>query len=369
MPLEDLAPRWPNRDATWQCCTIRAHLLPGRRPLLDDTKHRTARTAAPLWHRLGARTRTMLQWLNATILLREADLVALAWPEPVSRQAQEEALTRWQQRRYIQLLTDGAERCYQLDIVGAKVLRNAGFTPIAPTRPLMPRAQPGVLLANRLGTSLIGGAQNDPRVTGVAWLAQPFSGSNARPDGIATIQYRIAAPPTAQGVCAPWLPAITAEDYVPPPGDALQRLAIEIDSGTESQRQLIQRAKGWRARWEAMPHPPATHTLILWLTTGTIERLNTIWEAWIGHAFLPAFFATQGDLAADTPQWRPWEPLRFDQGRYRWLWRDLYGRPRSLKPWEMQEPLWRSQALQPVTLPSLAASIAEWDRGCPAPGY
>ena len=160
-----------------------------------------------------------------------------------------------------------------------------------------------------------------------------------------------------------------AEGYTPPPGEAFQRLAVEIDSGTESQRQLIQRAKGWRARWEAMPHPPATHTLILWLTTGTIERLNTIWEAWVGHAFLPALFATQSDLAADSTQWRPWEPLRYEQGRYRWLWRDLYGRPRSLKPWEMNEPLWRNEALQPVTLPSLGVSIAEWDRRCPAPEW
>ena len=311
----------------------------------------------------------MLQRVNETILLREADLVALAWPEPVSRQAQEEALTRWQQRRYIQLLMEGVERCYQLDIVGTKVLRNAGFTQIAPIRPLMPRARPGLLLTNRLGTSLSVGAQNDPRVTGVAWLTQPFSGSTVRPDGVAAIQYRVAAEPSAQGGGAPWLPEIAAEGYAPPPGDALQRLVVEIDSGTESQRQLIQRAKAWRARWETMSHPPATDTIILWLTTGTIERLNTIWEVWIGHAFLPAFFATQGDLAADSPQWRPWEPLRFEKGRYRWLWRDFYGRPRSVKPWEMNEPLWRSEALQPVTMPSLAASIAEWDRVCPAPGY
>jgi hypothetical protein len=35
----------------------------------------------------------------------------------------------------------------------------------------------------------------------------------------------------------------------------------------------------------------------------------------------------------------------------------------------MNESLWRSEALQPVTLPSLAASIVEWDKVCPAPGY
>jgi hypothetical protein len=104
-------------------------------------------------------------------------------------------------------------------------------------------------------------------------------------------------------------------------------------------------------------------------TRGDAPARSCAEGAWIGHAFLPAFFATQGNLAADTPQWRLWEPLRFALGRYHWLWRDLYGRPRSLKPWEMNEPLWRSEALQPVTMPSLGVSIAEWERVCPAPGY
>jgi hypothetical protein len=120
-----------------------------------------------------------------------------------------------------------------------------------------------------------------------AWLAQPFSGSTARPDGVAAIQYRVAAQPDAQGCGrALWQSKLAAEGYAPPPGEALQRLVVEIDGGSESQRQLIQRARGWRARWEAMPHPPATHTIILWLTTGTIERLNTIWEAWTAEVSL-----------------------------------------------------------------------------------
>ncbi len=56
MPLHDLAPRWPNRDATWRFRTIRARWLPGRSVLLGDTKQRSARIQTPLWRRLGERT-------------------------------------------------------------------------------------------------------------------------------------------------------------------------------------------------------------------------------------------------------------------------------------------------------------------------
>lgn len=345
---------------------------PGERKqhtVTNDTTTRQSRLPTPQWSRLGERTRTMLRWLNATMLLREADLVNLVWPEPVSRQAHEEALARWQQRRYIQPLPEAGERCYQLDRVGARVLRSAGFSQIAPAKPLMPRARPGILLANRVGAGLLSGARSEPRVKGFSWMVRPFSGTAARADGIAALCYATTAPVSSTTHSAPWIPELISDRAALPPGQAMQRLVIEIDSGTESQRQLNQRARGWRDHWDAQLPSPAIETIFLWITTGSIQRLNRIWEAWIGHAFLPAFFTTYADLAADGAHWQPWEPLRYEQGRYRWLWRDLYGRPRSLKPWEMNEPRWRSEALQPVTRPSLAASIAEWDRRCPAPGY
>ncbi len=335
----------------------------------EPPRHRRPRIHTPPWQRLGERTRMMLQWVNATLLLREADLLTLVWPEPVSHQTQGKSLARWQQQRYIQLLLEAGERCYQLDRVGVQALRNAGFAPLAPAQRLDLRVRPGVLLTNRVGASLFAGARHDGQVSGVAWRVRPFSGAIARPDGVAVVQYRVSAQAAGGEQLAPWLPELVADGYVPPPGHAVQRLNIEIDRGTESQRQLIQRAQGWRAHWEATPQPAATHTLFLWITTGCSERLNTIWTAWVGHAFLPALFTTVRDLAADGTQWHPWEPLRFMQERYRWIWRDLYGRPRSLKPWEMNEPRWRAAALHPVTLPSLTASIAAWDQACPAPGY
>ncbi|MDW8146757.1 MAG: hypothetical protein RMJ48_10765 [Roseiflexaceae bacterium] len=63
-----------------------------------------------------------------------------------------------------------------------------------------------------------------PRVTSVAWHVQAFSGSAARPDGIAAMQYRVAAQPGAhESSRAPWLPALTIEGYTLPPGAAVQR--------------------------------------------------------------------------------------------------------------------------------------------------
>lgn len=48
------------------------------------------------WAKLGERIRLMLQRLNDGILLREDDLCALVWPDPVSRQVRAERFTRWQ---------------------------------------------------------------------------------------------------------------------------------------------------------------------------------------------------------------------------------------------------------------------------------
>jgi hypothetical protein len=136
-------------------------------------------------------------------------------------------------------------------------------------------------------------------IAGVTWLAQPFSSSAARPDGVAVIEYCMVEPPGGKECRVPWLPEIAAEGYEPPPGHALQRLVIEIDSGTESQRQLMPRAQSWRARCETIPQPPATHILFLWISTGSIERLNTIWEAWVGHASCPP----------SSPRRATWQPI------------------------------------------------------------
>jgi hypothetical protein len=322
-------------------------------------KHYRLFQATP-WHRLGERTRIMLQSVNATTFIREADLALLIWPTLVSRQAQEEAFGRWQQRRYVQSISELGDSYVQLDVVGAKILHNAGVAQIASTRACKPATRTGMVVANRIGVGTITASRHDPRVTAVHWNAQPFRGDLVRADGIAYVQYTTISQAVTQWSIASWLPELANTSYVPPAGQSLQRLVIEIDNTTQTQRQLAERAKRWRAYWESTPCFAASDTVFLWITTGSQARLNTIWEAWIGHAFLPAFFTTMHEFAVDGQYWQPWEPLRSEQGRYRWIWRDLYGRPRSLKPWEMNEPVWRSESMRPVTMPSWSSSVRAW---------
>lgn len=86
----------------------------------------------------------------------------------------------------------------------------------------------------------------------------------------------------------------------PPPGIGVMRLVVEIDSGSEGARQLAQRARNWRARWDQTAWPPTTHTIFLWITDKGFARLEAIWSAWTQHALLPAFFTTVETLSLGT---------------------------------------------------------------------
>ena len=86
------------------------------------------------WAKLGERTRLMLQRLNDCVLLRDHDLELLVWPHTVSRQARAERLNRWQADQFVQVIHDAGGPCYQLGRIGARLLREAGFRRIAPTR-------------------------------------------------------------------------------------------------------------------------------------------------------------------------------------------------------------------------------------------
>lgn len=323
-----------------------------------ELQHRTN------WNKLGERTRTMLQRLNDCILLREHDLETLVWPQAVSRQARAERLTSWQADQFIQVIHDAQGPCYQLGRAGARLLRAARFPRIAPVRLVADRSRNGILLANRFGVSLHNDIQHEALVGGMAWTVAPWSGVHARGDGLAAIAYSLGGQHIDRQRTDAYAPMLAAENFTPAPEIAVQRFVVEIDCGTETYHQLEQRAKQWRKRWDEMRWPPATHAVFLWITTGGSTRLETIWRAWTRNALLPAFFTTVDTLTLGAGyEWHPWNPRRvLPNGQTMWVWRDMYGRARSLCPWEGDEPQLRFEQPKPVTVADLQVSIAPWSK-------
>ena len=72
-------------------------------------------------------------------------------------------------------------------------------------------------------------------------------------------------------------------------------------------------------------------------------------------ALLPAFFSTVETLSLGTGKlWHPWNPRRLlPDGRTVWVWHDMEGRPRSLRPWDLEEERWRFEQPETVRMRSL----------------
>jgi hypothetical protein len=149
--------------------------------------------------------------------------------------------------------------------------------------------------------------------------------SDARGDGIATIGYGFDGLSASRERLDACTPEHLSADYIPPPGIGVMRLVVEIDSGSEDARQLAQRARNWRARWDQTIWPPATHTIFLWITDKGFARLEAIWSAWTKQALLPAFFTTVETLSLGTGRrWHPWKPRRhLPDGHSVWVWHDM----------------------------------------------
>ncbi|MEN9936988.1 MAG: Replication-relaxation [Chloroflexota bacterium] len=301
----------------------------------------------------------MLQRLNDSVLLAEDDLARLVWTEPVSRQARAERFTRWRADQYIEVSHSADGACVQLGRAGARVLREAGFPHVAPVRPIADRVRPGLLLANRLGVSLTEDIQTEPGIGGMAWVMRPFSGGAARDDGLAALLYDLDNLPAQRLAPDLYTPQLLDAQYTPPEGYAVQRFIVEIDRGTENPQQLRARATNWRSRWERTEWPPATHAVFLWITTEGWTRVEDIWRAWTQHALLPAFFTTVETLTLGTGgRWQPWNPRRvLPDGREVWVWRDLAGQPRSLRPWDLEESTLRFEPPRAVSL----SNITSWN--------
>jgi hypothetical protein len=125
---------------------------------------------------------------------------------------------------------------------------------------------------------------------------------------------------------------------------------------SEDARGPAQRARNWRARWDQTAWLPATHTVFLWITDRGLAHLETIWAAWTQHALLPAFFTTVETLSlGDGERWHPWNPRRqLPDGCGVWVWHDIEGRPRSLRPWDLDEATLRFEQPRLVRARSLS---------------
>lgn len=318
----------------------------------------------PTWAKLGDRTRQMLQRMNECVVLSEPDFIALVWPDGCSRQAHDDRIHYWLRNHFLNRVTL-PERVagFQIGPLGAKLLREAGFRSIAPTRMLSERTLLNIVNTNRFGMSLLHNVRHDPRVAGVAWinLASRHAGTaDARSDGMAAIAYQLGHQPAERDREDGYLPELLRADYTPPPGIGLMRLVVEVDHGTESYQRLVERAQRWRATWDRTHWPPNTHALFVWVTTKGFERLNMIWQAWTTYALLPAVFSTEATLTiGDGVWWHPWHPTRaLPDGRIIYVWHDSEGRPRSLRPWDGLESILRFTPPNAPPAPTLLDSIA-----------
>jgi hypothetical protein len=310
------------------------------------------------WPELTTQVQRMLRWLNVCTLIATADLCRVVWPQPIQEHKQVESLQRWADAELIRPLDDGSG--YQLGAAGAARLREAGRPVYGVTQELSARVRPGLLLASRFAIGLWRDLQPEAAVGGLTWLARPFSGEGVRADAVGTILYthdRRPCPRVADDLLCDDLPPHQLRGM-----QELMRLIVEIDSGTETLTQLRERARAWRSAIREMSISENTGVLVLWITTGGWERAGTIWQAWVEEARTPGWFTTIAALQQTDGSLRPWQSARIDMSAQRQsVWRDEHGRPRSLNPWELEEPRWRYAAAGPPTSANLAEAIHSWD--------
>lgn len=258
-----------------------------------------------------------LYWLDSCRVLRRGDFEQVVWPHPVRRQTRQHGLTRLLETDLVEAI-DEQRVALQLGRRGAALLARAGVDTRYRRAP-GERALPGLLIAGAFASALGRQLMDDPHVRAMQWRAEPYTGATLRPDGVGLISWTS----TNQADSAS-KPNMLRPDWVPNPDDRVVQVLLEVDSGAERASALRARVRSWTTALDA----PATHglldpsqLLVLWVTTGTWRRAETLRQLWASTTTQPAFFTTLYALRG------PMENARLDLVRA--SWRNQDGQPIS----------------------------------------
>jgi hypothetical protein len=229
-----------------------------------------------------------LRWLQACRVLRRGDLERIVWPHPTRRQTRQHGLTRLLDTGLVEAL-DEQRAALQLGRRGAALLARAGMDALYRRAP-GERVLPGLLIAGSFATALGTHLMADPHARALCWRAEPFAGGTLRPDGCGTVVW------SAMARTAGTLhPDILQSDWTPWQDDQIVQLMLEVDGGTERAGALRARVRAWST---ALRTPRAAGLLdpasliVVWVTTGTWRRVETLRQAWASATTEPAFFTT-----------------------------------------------------------------------------
>ncbi len=300
----------------------RARLTQQERKQRPDPRALESRTYAQLARQYPHYIRA-LHWLESCRILARADLEQIMWPAVVSRQRRYHGIKKLIDTELIESI-DEQDTAFQLGKHGVKLLARDGkslsYRP-APSE----RVLPGLLLAGTFAASLGTMLMADPYALALQWQSQPFVGKTLRPDGTGTLVW--AHQPQRRDLYP---------DILQPPDsgkvDAQSiHIMLEIDRCSERAMALDERRRAWR---KALHEPTLSNLaehdsiVVLWVTTGTRRRAQTLCAMWKSLP-IPAFFTTTYELREQqsTGYMRPFQTHWFDsKGQEVEGWQ-VFGRP------------------------------------------
>jgi hypothetical protein len=234
---------------------------------------------------------TALLWTRACGVIQREDLFRVTWPDIQRRQTRHYGLGQMLKADLLQAI-DEQQRVLKLGRHGARILKSAGLSSTYKSRP-SERVLPGLLLASEFGTALGRRLMEQSRVTALTWASEPFAGRQVRPDSTGEIFYHL-VPEVMYAlniaILKPKLPRPLERNQ------SVLRVCLEIDRVSQSVEQLTQRIENWRAALADLLLPYQTALTVLWVTSGTWRRAQTIADLWHSRIQQTAFCTTEFEL-------------------------------------------------------------------------